>query len=102
MQQRVAHVLSRNVQDFVEFLASLEFAEFNGRASPCVVNRVEFVVFDQLGIEADVFLPLVKKVLPIVEIRDLSRHSSLLASLNLRAFERRAIDGRKRKANANN
>ena len=49
MEQRVAHVLGGHVENFFEFLASFEFAEFDGWARAFIVNRVELVVFDQAG-----------------------------------------------------
>src|SRR5215475_2508909 len=61
VQQRVAHVLRRNVENFFKFLPTLEFAEFDLRARSLTVDRVELIVFYERRIKANVLLPRIKK-----------------------------------------
>src|SRR5262247_1650467 len=74
MEERIAHVLCWDIENFFEFLPSLKFSELDLRVDSLVVNRVELVVFNQRRVKADIFLPFIKKVFPIVEGYNLLRH----------------------------
>src|SRR5215475_12516237 len=74
MQERITHVLRRDIENFFEFLPSLKFSDLDLRVDSLVVDGVEFVVFNQRRVEADSFLPFIKEIFPIVEGYDLLRH----------------------------
>src|SRR5262245_16012782 len=86
MEERIAHVLRRDIENFFEFLPSLKFAELDLRVDSLVVNRIELVVFNQRRVEADIFLPFIKKVFPIVEGYDLVRHYLFSSGLGEKNF----------------
>ncbi len=65
---------------FSNFFRPFELAELDGRAGALIVDRIELVILDQLGIEADILLPFVKQIFPVVEIGDALRHDSSLMS----------------------
>ena len=50
----------RHVEDLLELFAPFELAELDGWTGALIVDRVELVILDQLGIEADILLPFIK------------------------------------------
>src|SRR5262245_33365502 len=67
MEKRVTHVLGRNVENFFKLLPPFEFAELDLGARALVVDGVEVVVLDQRRVKANVFLPLVKIIYPVIK-----------------------------------
>jgi hypothetical protein len=70
----------RDFQDFFPFFPALEFTELNFLMRRVGVDRIELVALGQGWIEADIFLPLVKEVHPIIERCDSLCHDFLLLS----------------------
>src|SRR5215813_8764792 len=86
MEERIAHVLRRDIENLFEFLPSLKFSELDLRVDSLVVNRVELVVFNQRRVEADIFLPFIKKIFPVIKGYDLLRHYLSSSALGKKNF----------------
>src|SRR5262245_50123495 len=87
MEERIAHVLRRDIENFFEFLPSLKFSELDLRVGSLVVDGVELIVFNQRRVKADIFLPFIKKVFPLVEGYDFLRHYLSSAALGKKILD---------------
>src|SRR5262250_2087108 len=92
MEERIAHVLCWDIENFFEFLPSLKFSKLDLRVDSLVVDGVELVVFNQRRVEADIFLPFIKEIFPIVEGYDLLRHYLSSSALGKKISSLQQID----------
>jgi hypothetical protein len=70
IHQRIAHLLRGNLAQVLPLAAALIGTEFNLFSIDRTVERVEVERLDVLGIDADIFAPVVEHAFPVAERSD--------------------------------